>query len=172
MFTKKELRLKAMDILKSIGIPLLPQAVDDMMNGLIAKIQKHNAGSVIAENTSNLTYGNMKHETTKQRLQELAAINNPFLMREEPLDFKQSPEVDQAKQQVLNAIKDLPYNFKDDDDMSLAGMFDDLIIEALYGGDYDAFEENDGHGLRDKMIGNITQAMRVAVDKEIKALGR
>jgi hypothetical protein len=52
MFTKKELRLKAMDILKSIGVPLIPQAIDDMVNGLIAKIQKHNAGGVIAESSN------------------------------------------------------------------------------------------------------------------------
>lgn len=107
----------------------------------------------------------MKHETTKQRLQELAAIN------EAPLDFKYSPEVKQAKEQIMNAIQDLPYNFKDEDDMTLAGMFDNLIAEALFGGDYDTFEENDGHGLRDKMIGNIAQAMKIAVEKELKIIG-
>ncbi len=96
---------------------------------------------------------------------ELAAIN------EAPLDFKYSPEVKQAKEQVMNAVKDLPYNFKDDDDMTLAGMFDNLLAEALFGGDYDTFEENDGYGLRDKIIGNITQAMKVAVEKELKMIG-
>lgn len=107
----------------------------------------------------------MKNNTTKQRLMELAAI------KEAPLDFKHSPEVQQAKDQVMNAIQDLPYNFKDEDDMTLAGMFDNLIAEALFGGDYDTFEENDGHGMRDKMIGNITQAIKIAVEKELKMIG-
>lgn len=96
---------------------------------------------------------------------ELAAI------KEAPLDFKYSPEVKEAKDQIMNAIKDLPYNFKDEDDMTLAGMFDNLLAEALFGGNYDAFEESDGYSMRDKIIGNIAQAMKVAVEKELKMIG-
>jgi hypothetical protein len=96
---------------------------------------------------------------------ELAAI------KEAPLDFKNSPEVKQAKDQIMNAVKDLPFVSLDDDDMTLVSMFDNLLIEALYGGDFDAFEENDGYDMRDKMIGNITQALKVAVEKELKTIG-
>ena len=102
---------------------------------------------------------------TKQRLQELAAI------KEVSLDFKQSPEVQQAKDRVMNAIEDLPYHFKDDDDMTLAGMVDGLIAEAVFGGDYDEYDINGGHGMRDKMIDGIIQAMKVAFEKELKMIG-
>ena len=38
-----------MKILKSIGVPLSQENIQDMLNGLLAKIKKHNAGAVIAE---------------------------------------------------------------------------------------------------------------------------
>ena len=46
-FTIKELRMKAMDILKSIGVPLNEKNIEDMVNGLIAKIEKHHAGNIL-----------------------------------------------------------------------------------------------------------------------------
>lgn len=48
-FSKNELRLTSMKILKSIGVPLSQENIQDMLNGLMAKIKKHNAGAVIAE---------------------------------------------------------------------------------------------------------------------------
>lgn len=48
-FTTKELRLKAIALLKSIGVPTSEENIQDILGGLIAKIKKYNAGSVLAE---------------------------------------------------------------------------------------------------------------------------
>jgi hypothetical protein len=46
LFNMRELRLKAMEILKGIGVSLSEENIKDMVDGLIAKIKKYNAGSV------------------------------------------------------------------------------------------------------------------------------
>ena len=48
-FTMRELRLRAVEILRSIGVPLSDENIQDMLGGLVAKIQKYNAGGIIAE---------------------------------------------------------------------------------------------------------------------------
>lgn len=48
-FTMRELRMKAIEILKMIGVPLSEKNIEDMVNGIIAKIDQHKAGAVIAE---------------------------------------------------------------------------------------------------------------------------
>jgi hypothetical protein len=68
-FTTRELRLKAMEILKSIGVPLSEPNIVDMVNGLVAKIQKHKAGAVLAETESNKQY-NMKKSQLQQLIRE------------------------------------------------------------------------------------------------------
>jgi predicted house-cleaning noncanonical NTP pyrophosphatase (MazG superfamily) len=48
-FTMSELRMKAIDILKMIGVSLSEKNIEDMVNGIIAKIDQHKAGAVVAE---------------------------------------------------------------------------------------------------------------------------
>jgi hypothetical protein len=48
-FTMKEIRMKAVDILKMIGVSLSEENIKDMVDGIIAKINKHKAGAIVAE---------------------------------------------------------------------------------------------------------------------------
>jgi hypothetical protein len=48
-FTMQELRMKAIDILKMIGVSLSEKNIEDMVDGIIAKINKHKAGAIVAE---------------------------------------------------------------------------------------------------------------------------
>ena len=142
MFTKKELRLKASAILKSIGVPLLPQAVDDMMNGLIAKIQKHSAGSVIAENTDQLTYGytTMKHKnktmsknkTSKIRLMELAGLVKEVAATDEMAGATTIREAAQFSFTIdmMGTFQTDDYNTEDDDVAYIQRLLDKAGADA------------------------------------------
>lgn len=48
-FTMNELRMKAIEILQMIGVAQNEKNIQDMVNGIIAKIEKHNAGTVFTE---------------------------------------------------------------------------------------------------------------------------
>ena len=41
-------------------------------------------------------------------------------------------------------INDLFYNFKNSEDMTMAGVIDSYLIDNKFGGDIDMFEEEDG----------------------------
>ena len=41
--------MKAIDILKMIGVSLSEKNIEDMVNGIIAKIDQHKAGAIVAE---------------------------------------------------------------------------------------------------------------------------
>lgn len=59
----------------------------------------------------------------------------------------------------------LAYQFKDDEDMTLAGMIDGLIIKNQYEGDYDKFEEMDGIDERDEIIEQLFQGFNEKLKK-------
>lgn len=48
-FTMRELRMKAIEILQMIGVTQNEKNIQDMVNGIIAKIEKHQAGTVFTE---------------------------------------------------------------------------------------------------------------------------
>ena len=50
MFTMRSLRGQAIAVLKAIGAPLSEDSILDMVEAIVAKIKKHNAGTVLAEN--------------------------------------------------------------------------------------------------------------------------
>jgi len=93
-FTTKELRLKAMEILKSIGVPLSEPNIVDMVNGLIAKIQKHKAGAVLSETQSNKQYI-MK----KSQLQQIIREEVDLAMAEQA-----NPEMDRLVKSFIEGI--------------------------------------------------------------------
>ena len=93
---------------------------------------------------------------TKQKLMELAGI--------------QEDKVSDAKQ-IVDRIPALFSDFRDNEDMNIAGLLDVFLIDNLFGGDDDAYESNGGYDLRDKMLENIIKATKDAVEKELRMIG-
>jgi len=57
-------------------------------------------------------------------------------------------------------INDLFYNFKNSEDMTMAGYIDSYIIDTKYDGSWDRYNEEGGYDLRDKIINNLTMGLQ------------
>jgi hypothetical protein len=78
------------------------------------------------------------------------------LIREEVKNIKEF-----ENQSNLEAdINDLFYNFKNSEDMTMAGYIDSYLIDKKYDGSSDRYDEEDGYDLRDKIINNLTMGLQ------------
>lgn len=66
------------------------------------------------------------------------------------------------------SIIDLFVTFKNDDDMTLAGIVDGYLIKNKFNDDYDLFEENNGYELRDKIIGQLVEGLDDKLNELLK----
>jgi hypothetical protein len=57
-------------------------------------------------------------------------------------------------------INDLFYNFKNSEDMTMAGIIDSYLIDNKFGGDIDMFEEEDGYSMRDSIIRELSSGLQ------------
>jgi len=66
------------------------------------------------------------------------------------------------------SIIDLFVTFKNDDDMTLAGIIDGYLIKNKFNDDYDLFEENNGYELRDKIIEQLVEGLDDKLNELLK----
>jgi hypothetical protein len=66
------------------------------------------------------------------------------------------------------SIIDLFVTFKNDDDITLAGIVDGYLIKNKFNDDYDLFEENNGYELRDKIIEQLIEGLDDKLNKLLK----
>ena len=113
MFTAKELRLKAAEILKMLGVPLSDENIQDMVNGLIAKIEKHKAGAV-AEQTARVSMSRVEAIVRE----EVEAFLNPAPIVQEKKEDKRYIEfvTESLGQEVICMLQEIASNY--DLDMS------------------------------------------------------
>lgn len=74
------------------------------------------------------------------------------LIKEEIQKFQNTP--------LESDINDLFYKFKNPDDMTMAGYIDSYLIDNKFGGDFDRFDEEDGHSMRDSIIRELTSGLQ------------
>lgn len=54
--------------------------------------------------------------------------------------------------------QELAYEFKNDEDVTLAGMIDGWVIDNIFDGDYDKFEYENGHERRDAILEKLLKS--------------